>query len=227
MTESYVMYASFIESMRDLPAEDFQKIILIMSDYALYDIEPKEQSGIVKAIFTLIKPQLDANAKRREDSKKGGAPKGNQNAKKQPMVDSENNLDEKKQPNVNDNVNDNVNVCVTSNEVPPHTPEKIIDFPDASEKPPEKEPRAKPFKPPSVEEVAEYCKERKNTVDPSRFVDFYASKGWLVGKTKMKDWRASVRNWERSNYTASSPPKHRIANDYIPEDEANKYFRSM
>ena len=53
------------------------------------------------------------------------------------------------------------------------------------------------FKPPSVDEVSAYCQERGSGVDPQAFVDFYASKGWMVGKNKMKDWRAAVRNWER------------------------------
>ena len=57
---------------------------------------------------------------------------------------------------------------------------------------------AKRFTPPTVEQVKAYCDERKNSVDPERFVDFYASKGWMVGKSKMKDWKAAVRNWERS-----------------------------
>lgn len=54
------------------------------------------------------------------------------------------------------------------------------------------------FTPPTVDEVFLYCVERKNTVDPQRFVDFYTSKGWMVGKTKMKDWKAAVRNWEKT-----------------------------
>jgi hypothetical protein len=45
--------------------------------------------------------------------------------------------------------------------------------------------------------VFEYCVERKNAVDPQRFVDFYTSKGWMVGKSKMKDWKAAVRNREK------------------------------
>lgn len=53
------------------------------------------------------------------------------------------------------------------------------------------------FTPPSVDEVRAYCQERRNGVDPQAFVDFYTSKGWMVGKNKMKDWRAAVRNWER------------------------------
>lgn len=57
---------------------------------------------------------------------------------------------------------------------------------------------AKRFSPPTLEDVQAYCKERGNKVDAERFVDYYASKGWLVGKSKMKDWKAAVRNWERS-----------------------------
>ena len=55
------------------------------------------------------------------------------------------------------------------------------------------------FSPPSVEEVRAYCDERENGIDPEAFVDFYSSKNWMVGKNKMKDWKASVRTWERRN----------------------------
>ena len=71
-------------------------------------------------------------------------------------------------------------------------------------------PRASRFTPPSVEEVRVYCAERKNSVDPERFVDFYASKGWLVGKSKMKDGRAAVRSWERSDSQQKMTSKDRI-----------------
>lgn len=57
------------------------------------------------------------------------------------------------------------------------------------------------FIPPTVDMVSEYCLERNNSVDPEEFVDFYTSKGWLIGKNKMKDWKAAVRTWERSSKT--------------------------
>lgn len=57
--------------------------------------------------------------------------------------------------------------------------------------------RSKRFIPPTVDEVREYCFERGNSVDPQRFVDYYSSNGWMVGKTKMKDWKAAVRTWEQ------------------------------
>lgn len=53
------------------------------------------------------------------------------------------------------------------------------------------------FVPPTVEEVAAYCSERNNSVDPESFVNFYASKGWMIGKNKMKDWKAAVITWEK------------------------------
>ena len=58
--------------------------------------------------------------------------------------------------------------------------------------------KSKRFIPPTLNEVREYCRERNNNVDPETFINFYESKGWLVGKTKMKDWKACVRTWERN-----------------------------
>jgi len=55
------------------------------------------------------------------------------------------------------------------------------------------------FSTPILEDVVNYCEERGNRVDAIKFFDFYESKGWMVGKNKMKDWKASVRTWERSD----------------------------
>lgn len=58
-----------------------------------------------------------------------------------------------------------------------------------------KAPRSK-FVKPTVDEVRKYCKERKNTVNPEAFCNFYESKGWKIGKDSMRDWKAAVRTWE-------------------------------
>ena len=57
--------------------------------------------------------------------------------------------------------------------------------------------KAKRFYPPTLDEVKQYCEERKNNIDPMAFIDFYSSKGWMIGKNRMKDWKAAVRTWER------------------------------
>lgn len=63
------------------------------------------------------------------------------------------------------------------------------------------------FIPPTIEEVRAYCKERQNNVEPSRFVDHYEAKGWMIGKNKMKDWKACVRTWERQCFTGDRQQK--------------------
>ncbi len=66
---------------------------------------------------------------------------------------------------------------------------------------PKENERARRFVPPSVSDVADYCRERKNGIDPAQFVNFYESKGWKVGSTPMKDWKAAVRTWEQREKT--------------------------
>jgi hypothetical protein len=62
--------------------------------------------------------------------------------------------------------------------------------------------KEKGFSPPSVAEVAAYCDERKNGINPALFVDHYQTNGWMRGKSKVKDWRACVRTWEKDTKPA-------------------------
>lgn len=57
----------------------------------------------------------------------------------------------------------------------------------------------KRFVKPTIEEVQAYCQERNKGVDAQRWYDYYSSNGWKVGKNPMKDWKAAVRTWERSD----------------------------
>lgn len=57
--------------------------------------------------------------------------------------------------------------------------------------------REKRFVPPTLEEVQAYISENNFIIDAQKFIDYYQSNGWIVGKTKMKDWKATVRGWER------------------------------
>jgi len=68
-------------------------------------------------------------------------------------------------------------------------------------------PTRKRFIPPSLEEVQAYCRERNNNVDAEKFINHYTSNGWMVGRTKMQDWQASVRTWERNGYDKPKEPK--------------------
>lgn len=63
-----------------------------------------------------------------------------------------------------------------------------------------KESSKKRFVKPTLEQVQAYCQERNNGVEPEKFINYYESKGWVVGKSPMKDWKAAVRTWEKSGY---------------------------
>lgn len=54
------------------------------------------------------------------------------------------------------------------------------------------------FIPPSIEDIKIYCKERNNEIQAEQFFDFYESKNWMIGKNKMKNWKAAIRTWERN-----------------------------
>lgn len=82
--------------------------------------------------------------------------------------------------------------------------------------------RAKRFTPPTLAEVQAYVAERHSPVDPQGFIDFYESKGWMVGRNPMKDWKAACRNaekWDRWGKTmpkeAGSPQMKRSLEDYL------------
>ena len=65
----------------------------------------------------------------------------------------------------------------------------------------------KNFKKPTLKEVESYCIERKNSIDAQSFLDFYESKGWMIGKNKMKDWKAAVRTWEKNSFSSKKTTK--------------------
>lgn len=180
MRDSIVFYRSFYEAVKDLPSDQFKACVKAIMDYGLDGTVP-ETCGIEKTVYLMAKPQIDVNNKRYLNGTKGGRP----TTKKEPSNNQSgteanpisNHPVTKAEPNVNDNDNDNVN-------------EKKKDTKVSKEK---------SFQPPIVENVREYCQEGGYRVDAECFVNFYESKGWMVGKNRMKDWKAAVRNWARNN----------------------------
>jgi len=78
------------------------------------------------------------------------------------------------------------------------------------------------FKPPTLFEIKEYCKERKKGVDPYKFFNFYESKGWMVGKNKMKKWKAAVHTWEKESFfneKSDGAPQELIEYEEVSDEE--------
>lgn len=176
LRDSFVFYRSFFVAISQLPKKYQLDTYQALAKYAL-DSEETSLNGISSAVLELCKPQIDANNRRFENGKKGGR-RNQTETKTEPKP---NQTETKTKPNVNVNVNDNVNVNVNANE----------------------NKRACRFAPPTLDDVTAYCTERGNGIDPQRFIDYYQSNGWKVGKNPMKDWKAAVRNWE----TRDAAPK--------------------
>ena len=79
----------------------------------------------------------------------------------------------------------------------------------------------KRFVPPTLEEVSQYCNERQNGIDPQRFIDYYTSNGWKVGRNPMKDWRAAIRTWENKEKTVK-PKIDIVPTSELMEEAKNK-----
>lgn len=113
MRDSFIFYRSFYEAAQDLEDADRLKFYDAVLEYALNGSETLTERSSARAVFKSVRPQIDVNNQRYENGKKGGAPLGNKNAKKQPKTTKKqpkhNQSTTKKQPNVNVNVNDNAN----------------------------------------------------------------------------------------------------------------------
>jgi hypothetical protein len=79
----------------------------------------------------------------------------------------------------------------------------VSDSPSGSED--QKKEQSRVFTPPSSDEVAMYASEIGYPLDGQAWCDSYAQKGWMVGRTKMKDWKAAVRNWKAHGWKAGQP----------------------
>ena len=82
--------------------------------------------------------------------------------------------------------------------------------------------KEKNFKKPTLEEVEEYCKERNNNINAQKFIDFYESKGWKVGKTPMKDWKACIRTWEGNNTNKPTKVVNELPERLSKDTETNE-----
>ena len=79
------------------------------------------------------------------------------------------------------------------------------------------------FVPPTIQDVADYCLERHNNVNPEKFVSYYESNGWMVGRNKMKDWKAAVRTWEQNQ--TNRKPDRGYTNKKA--DELDSFYKMM
>lgn len=81
--------------------------------------------------------------------------------------------------------------------------------------------------PPPVEDVAAYCAERNNGIDAQAFLDFYQSRGWMTGNTKIKDWQAAVRTWERKDREGNYGRTRRNEKPPETDEYATEFYKQL
>lgn len=193
--KSFVMYTDYWKHIKLLTMEQRGILLSAIMQHVAGD-EVIQLDDVTQMAFSFITEQIDRDAekyqktieKRKEAGKLGGRPK----AKKA-------NGFSEKQTKAKKADNDNVTVNVTDNVIKKESVKK----------------KATAFSPPTQQEVADYVREKGySNVDVEKFIDYYVTVGWVVGKGKqMKDWKAAVRNWARSEW--ATKPNNTKGNKFL------------
>jgi len=222
MRESFVIHAEYIE---DLPEELKGTFLRYIYEYGINEIEP-ELSGLELTVWLKIKRRIDddveayerkiANLKQNRNrtatgTKTAPTTETRTDTERQPN-DNRTTTDEKTENTAGDradsvSVNDSVNVSVN-----------VPDSVNVAEAKPAEPARAtdttkKRFVKPKLEDIRDFCLEKNINIDVDRFFNYYESKGWKVGVSPMKDWKAAVRNWAKNDTIYQRPGTTRISSD--------------
>lgn len=204
MRESFVLHAEYIE---DLPEELKGAFLRYIYEYGIKEIEP-ELSGLELTVWLKIKRRIDDDVQSYERKVSNLKQNKNRTAiSAKTTTTTDNRTDTERTPNGDRtdsvSVNDSVNVSV-------NVPDSVN---VAEAKPAEPAPARKRFVKPDLEEIREFCFEKNINIDVDRFFNYYESKGWKVGVSPMKDWKAAVRNWAKNDSLYSRPGGTRISSD--------------
>ena len=183
------IYDSFIEGVFMLPdIKDQKDALWSLVCFMRTGVEPEGVRPIPMAWLTTVRPLLETSRAR---SAAGSKPKKITKVEQsgcEKQANAETNCEQTAEQNANKTPNKTTNKAPNKTET--KNKNKNIDLPNGKSR------ESRGFSPPSPAQVAEYAAESGfPDFDADKFVDFYASKGWMVGRSKMRDWRASVRTW--------------------------------
>lgn len=192
---SFLLYCDIITMVEQLPNEKAGELFKHILNY-VNDKNPVTDDLIINISFEPIKQALKRDLKKYEsicnrnklNGLNGGRPKNPEEPKKPTGLSG--NPEEPKKPD------SDIVIDIDS--------DIVIDI--------KKKGKFK-FTPPTFEEVKCYCSERNKNVNPQKWHDHYTSNGWMVGKTKMQDWKAAVRTWENETTKTQINGTHKQSNN--------------
>ena len=196
---TFTWFPKLTRVMQALPPENVAEFAMAIAEYGTNGASPSFSSPLLTAVFEGVREDIDNSVNARHRNK-GGRPRKSASenggsavseAQETPVSQNGNQFSESETPvigfeNKGEEVSENENPSYINQTKPSHTK-------------PSQEERAKRtrFTPPTVEEVAAYCAEKGYDVDAERFVAFYESKGWKVGRNPMKSWKAACTTWHK------------------------------
>ena len=170
MRDSTTLLRTQCDALRNLPPEQFYAAVTAIWDYEMDGTDPSDP--VAAMAVGMAKPIIDKRAKRAAAGAIGGS------KSKQMEANSKQSEATVKQTEANRPYKDK-SIKIKEENI---KDKKIKDI-------------CRRFTPPTLDEVQGYIQEQGYAIDAHRFIDFYSSKGWMVGKNKMKDWRAAIRGW--------------------------------
>lgn len=184
--KSVLLYCDIIHVVSQLSDEEAGQLFKHYLEY-INDQNPEPPSKLIQIVFEPIKQNLKRDLKKWQSK----SLKNSEIAKERWSKRTDANAYERIKSDANHADKDTVTVTVTD------TVTDIVKDKDIK--------RSNKFIIPTLQEVQNYCLERKNKIDPESFIDHYQAKGWIVGKSKMKDWKACVRTWEKYDFNKAKP----------------------
>jgi hypothetical protein len=194
--DSFIFYRSFYDASKCLKTEEKAQLFDAICSYAL-DEKVEQLDGTAYGMFQLVKPQLDANRKRFNN----GCIKKQKGSKKEAKAkQTKSKIEANVNVNVNPNVNENLNL--------------------------ESKSKSKLFIKPTIDEIKNYCLDRKNNVNAESFSNYYEARGWKLKGIQMKDWKACVRTWEQNNNNFTNNNFKKPAGMPQPQYDDPDYYKN-
>lgn len=228
MMPGMILYHEDLMKVRDiLSAEELGTLIIALDDYANDGVEPQGVAPVVLLAFRMIAPKLEKAAKRYstrvENGKKGGRPSEQEPSSNQTETEQEpnHNLTETEQkPEAGKPKTVNLKPkTVNLNPTPEGVGGAGGDAPGGAPAPTKGR-----FIPPTRDEAEQYAREKGLQVDVERFLAYYESNGWKVGKNPMKSWQAAMVNWSKNEFRGRDAPQKAVnatrfhQRDYTEQD---------
>ena len=219
---SFILYNDYAAFINMLDLEERGALFTVILDYVNGGKpDTDELSAGVRIAFTMIRQNLDRDTEKYQSicTKRSNAAKSAKASNCIQMhANATDNDNESESENDIEIENENENDFENESDNVTSTPLTLSENPDSSVM----------QAPPTVEQIKEYCKSRSSNIDPERFYDYYSANNWIFGRTKMYDWKAAVRAWEKLEHEKPAPPASKPSYNLSEMEElSNSIYRDI